>query len=262
VANRRLAEQSAKLIVTVTEHYKVILAYDGTAFKGMQRQRSARTVQGELESALRKLGWAGQSIRHAGRTDAGVHASGQVVAFKLDWGHSEEALLNALNATLPEDVAARSVSVAAAEFQPRYDAKARRYRYQLFCQAQRDPLRERYAWRVWPSVKLKAMRAAAKKLVGSHDFKAFGSPMTENGPTVRHLMAAEWSQVGEDGYAFEVTANAFLYHMVRRMVGLQVRVGQGLAESSEIAEALSGKIELVQHLAPAAGLTLVAVEYD
>ena len=244
------------------ERYKVILAYDGTAFKGMQRQRSARTVQGELESALRKLCLEGKSILHAGRTDAGVHASGQVVAFDFEWGHDSEALLNALNATLPEDVAARSVSVAAAEFQPRYDAKARRYRYQLFCQAQRAPLRERYAWRVWPPVKLKTMQRASKKLVGTHDFKAFGSPMTMDGPTVRQVMAAEWRQTGEDSFAFEVRANAFLYHMVRRMVGLQVRVGQGLAQSDEVDDALNGRMDVVQHLAPAAGLSLVAVEYE
>lgn len=242
--------------------YKVILAYDGTAFKGMQRQRSARSVQGELETALRKLGWDGKSTWHAGRTDAGVHASGQVVAFDFDWGHDEEALLNALNATLPQDMAARSVSVAAAEFQPRYDAKARRYRYQVFCQPQRDPFRERYAWRVWPAVEMKAMQAAAKTLIGTHDFKAFGAPMTKDGPTVRQVMSAEWSQAGEDAFVFEVSANAFLYHMVRRMVGLQVRVGQGLAASGEVAAALDGRSELVQYLAPACGLTLVAVEYE
>lgn len=241
--------------------YKVILAYDGTAFKGMQRQSHARTVQGELEGALKKLGWTGKSILHAGRTDAGVHASGQVVAFDLDWGHHAEDLLNAINATLPEDVAAREVSIAADEFHPRYDARLRRYRYQLFCQPQRDPLRERYAWRVWPPVKLSRLRAAARQLVGEHDFAAFGSPMTKDGPTARNVMGTKWRKIGEDGFEFEVDANAFLYHMVRRMVGLQVKVGQGLAEIDEIDRALRGEIDLVQDLAPANGLSLVAVEY-
>lgn len=242
-------------------HYKVVLAYDGTAFSGMQRQANGRSVQGEVETALRRLGWTGKSILAAGRTDTGVHASGQVIAFDLAWRHSTENLLNALNAGLPADVAARQVSIAAADFHPRYDAKARRYEYRLVCQPQRDPLRERYAWRVWPAPKLARLQAAAKALRGEHDFASFGSPPKKDGTTVRNVLAAKWRKVGEDEFVLSVAANAFLYHMVRRMVGLQVKVGQGATDVSTIEQALAGRLSKVRELAPPQGLCLVAVEY-
>lgn len=239
--------------------YKVILAYDGSAFKGMQRQAGAKTVQGTLEAALRKLGWMGKAILAAGRTDTGVHATGQVVAFDLDWAHGGQDLLNALNAALPPEVAVRQVDAAAADFHPRYDATARGYEYRVCCQPQRHPLRERVAWRVWPPVELGRLEAAAKRLAGEHDFAAFGSPPKAGGSTVRRVLKAEWRQAAEDEYVFEVAANAFLYHMVRRMVGLQVQVGQGLIEEAAVERALQG--ELVQDLAPSQGLCLVGVEY-
>ena len=259
MVNRRLAEQSAKLIVM--ERYKVILAYDGTAFKGMQRQASERTVQQEVEDALRKLGWQGRSILFSGRTDAGVHASGQVVAFDLEWSQGADKLLSVLNATLPRDVAARQVSGTAADFQPRFDATSRTYRYRVYCDRLPEPTRELLAWRVWPAPDLERMQAAADKLVGSHDFAAFGSPMKQGGPTIRNVMAANWQQVGDE-FHFTFKANAFLYHMVRHTVGLLVKIGQGRAEVENVAKALSGEIPLVQTLAPAHGLTLVSVDYD
>ena len=138
--------------------YQVILAYDGTFFKGYQRQAQARTVQAVVETALRQLGWRGRTVLSAGRTDTGVHASGQVIAFDLEWAHPAEELLRALNANLPEDVAAREIHEADLEFHPRYWAVSRRYRYRLFCQETRDPLRERYAWRVWPPVEMQPSR--------------------------------------------------------------------------------------------------------
>ena len=129
--------------------YQVILAYDGTDFWGFQRQPGnvkRRTVQGVVEAALKQLGWSGEKILAAGRTDTGVHASGQVVAFDLDWQHDEDALLAALNAHLPQDVAVWAVQRAADDFHPRYAARSRCYEYRLFCQPRRHPLLERYAW--------------------------------------------------------------------------------------------------------------------
>ncbi len=240
--------------------YKVILAYEGTAFSGMQRQANSRSVQSVFEDALRSLGWKQKSILAAGRTDAGVHASGQVIAFDLDWRHSPEALLKALNAELPQDVAAKSVSLAPDDFHPRYDAKARKYEYCIFCLPLRDPLRERYAWRVWPPLQVRRLKAAAKLLRGEHDFAAFGSPPKKGGSTVRKVLRAEWRQE-EDEFVFTVKANAFLYHMARRMVGLQVKVGQGLLEPEVVRNMLEDKNNKVRELAPAHGLTLVEVEY-
>ena len=144
--------------------YQVILAYDGTEFVGFQRQaqgKKSRTVQAAIETALRQIGWQGRAILAAGRTDTGVHAAGQVVAFDLDWSHGEQALLAALNANLPPDVAAQAAFERRADFHPRYDALSRSYRYSIFCRPLRDPLRERYAWRVWPAPELERLQASA-----------------------------------------------------------------------------------------------------
>jgi tRNA pseudouridine38-40 synthase len=241
--------------------YQVVLAYDGTRFSGFQRQAEARTVQGVLEEALRRIGWGGQSVLAAGRTDAGVHASGQVAAFDLEWKHPPEALVAALNANLPPDVAVRQAQTAAPDFHPRYDALARCYRYRAFCQAVRAPLRERYAWRVWPALEIEPMQRAAEYLPGVHDFAAFGSPPKPGGVTLRQVLEAGW-RLEEDELVFEITANAFLYHMVRRLVSFQVSIGLG-----ELApDAICGYLDVenpepVRGLAPPNGLTLVRVLY-
>jgi tRNA pseudouridine38-40 synthase len=246
-------------------HYQVILAYDGTEFSGFQRQAGeskSRTVQGTLEMALRKIGWQGQSILSAGRTDAGVHASGQVVAFDLDWTHSIADVQAALNANLPPDVAVQAVRLAAADFHPRYDALSRRYRYQIFCQPVRDPLRERYAWRVWPAVSLDRLQQAAAFLTGAHDFAAFGTPPRAGGVTIRRVLRASWMQQ-QDTLVFEIEANAFLYHMARRLAGFQVKIGQGELEPEVVLDRLEGNpSQLVKEMAPAHGLTLIEVVYS
>jgi tRNA pseudouridine38-40 synthase len=245
--------------------YQVILAYDGAEFFGFQRQARGpkqRTVQAAVEAALHRLGWQGTTILAAGRTDTGVHASGQVVAFDLDWAHSPEALRSALNAHLPPDAAVQSVQPASAAFHPRYAAAARRYCYRLFCQPVRDPLRERYAWRVWPALELGLMQPATLALVGTHDFAAFGTPPRVGGSTVRTVLSAHWTGNPPDELAFEIVANAFLYRMVRRLVGFLVAIGQGLHPPEALLECLeSGPPVLVQNLAPPHGLTLVEVIY-
>jgi tRNA pseudouridine38-40 synthase len=243
------------------ERYKALLTYDGSAFSGMQRQKNSRSVQGVVEEALKSIGWRGKSILAAGRTDAGVHASGQVIAFDMGWKHSQDELLRALNSTLPEDVAVKKVVIAPADFHPRYDAKSRLYQYRLFCQPLRDPLRERYAWRVWPAAKLVHLRAAAKSLSGEHDFSAFGSAPKEGGGTIRRVLSASWRKTAEGDFVFEISANAFLYHMVRHVVGLMVKIGQGLAEPGAVDQALREGSFKVNELAPPQGLCLVAVEY-
>jgi tRNA pseudouridine38-40 synthase len=247
--------------------YQIILAYDGTDFLGSQRQAESRTVQSELEKVLRKIGWQGRSILLAGRTDTGTHASGQVAAFDLDWGHGLAKLQDALNAHLPRDVAVWSVKVAADDFHPRFDASSRRYRYRLFCTDMRDPLRERYAWRVWPPVADLTPLAAIWS--GTHDFAVFGSPPRAGGSAVRTVLSAEWQKCGDE-WIFEIQANAFLYRMVRRLVYVQVAVGQArlpvdvlvraLDSRSEVRQAVQG--EIPASLAPASGLTLIEVHYD
>ena len=249
--------------------YKLTLAYDGSGFVGSQRQAStkARTVQGELEKALQELGWSGRSVIMSGRTDTGVHAAGQVASVDLDWSHTDDKLVRALNSLLPADVAVKSAQVVDENFHPRFDATARLYRYRLFCQSLRDPLRERFDWRVWPAIKTNLLADAAKLFLGAHDFSAFGSPTTPKGTTVRTVMKAEWQQVSEDGWYFEVQADAFLYRMVRRLVFIQVAVAQGMTSVEAVATALAKhfpagtRSRIPSGLAPAHGLTLVEVRY-
>jgi tRNA pseudouridine38-40 synthase len=250
--------------------YQLTLAYDGTDFFGSQRQASKRTVQGELEKALGRLGWTGRSVLMSGRTDAGVHAMGQVAAFDLDWSHSDEELVRALNASLPSDVAIQRAWIAPAQFHPRFDALSRCYRYRLFCQPVRNPIRERFAWRVWPSLRGEALAKTAKLFLGMHDFSAFGSSTTPGGGTVRTVMKAEWSETSETKgeWQFEVQADAFLYRMVRRLVFVQVAVAQGKVSVEEVSRSLehqaaAGKRSdtLPAGLAPAHGLALVEVAY-
>jgi len=242
--------------------YQIILAYDGTDFLGSQRQASSRTAQSELEKALRKIGWQAQTVYLAGRTDTGTHASGQVAAFDLDWTHGLQKLQDALNAHLPRDMAVREVQVATAGFHPRFDASSRCYRYRLFCASVRDPLRERYAWRVWPAVT--DLSALADIWPGTHDFTAFGTPPRSGGSTVRTVMSAGWQQ-NADEWIFEIRADAFLYRMVRRLVYAQVAVGQARLAAETLLLALDDRSERSQipaSLAPASGLTLVEVRYD
>ena len=243
--------------------YKLILAYDGTAFAGSQRQAKHRTVQGELEKALRKLGWSARSVTLAGRTDTGVHASGQVAAFDLEWNHGLEHLRDALNANLPFDIAVNNVEVADAKFHPRFDATSRCYLYRLFCQNIRDPLREKMVWRVWPAFNSDALIEAAGVFLGQHDFSAFGSPSREQSSTTRTVMRSKWSRLDNE-WQYEVRADAFLYRMVRRLVFVQVAVAQGKCLKETVVKALDKpqiRNEIPAGLAPAHGLTLVEVNY-
>jgi tRNA pseudouridine38-40 synthase len=243
------------------ERYKVTLAYDGTLFYGFQRQGQTRTVQLELEAALRQINWQGQTILSAGRTDSGVHASGQVVAFDLEWAHGLTQLGRALNANLPKDVAVKAVEVVSPEFHPRYDAISRCYHYQVRFAQERDPLQDRFAWRVWPPCEVELLQAAALLLHGTHDFAAFGTPPRPGGSTIRTVFQAGW-QVKEDALLlFHVTANAFLYHMVRRMVFLQIMAGQGKLSLDELQAAVEMAQPQRSGLALPQGLALKEVRY-
>lgn len=240
--------------------YKLILAYDGTQYAGFQRQAKRNSVQLEVENALRKLGWQGRAVMAAGRTDSGVHASGQVISFHLDWQHGEEILLRAFNAHLPQDIAAQSVCIAPEGFHPRYDATARLYCYQVYLQADRHPLKDRYAWRLWPAPSLDWMNEAATNLLGEHDFAAFGKALKVDGTTIRTVNKAQWTATGE-GLQFEICANAFLYHMVRRIVHVLVQVGFGHQPTGIVRQGFEKGTTGMVALAPAKGLTLVEVQY-
>jgi tRNA pseudouridine38-40 synthase len=242
--------------------YQMILAYDGTGYAGFQRQvrtNNKPTIQAVVERSLRELGWQDRTILAAGRTDAGVHATGQVVAFDLDWKHSIDDLLRAINAHLPNAISVRGISQAEPDFHPRYLACSRRYRYRIFCDDLRDPLRERYAWRVWPEVDFIRLNFAAARLVGEQDFSAFGSPPHVGGSTIREVFEASWRSEANE-MIFEISASAFLFRMVRRLVSFQVSIGQGRNSLEMLDNCLrTGSKQLVKNVAPAAGLCLVEV---
>lgn len=243
--------------------YQIILAYDDSNFAGSQRQANSRTVQGELEKALQQIGWTGKSVLIAGRTDAGVHASGQVAAFDFDeWKYSTETLLQAVNAELPQDVAVKKVRVVKSDFHPRFDATSRTYRYRLFYDEVRDPLKEKFEWRVRTSFDGDLLKEGARLFLGKHDFSSFGSKTTENGTTIRTVTRSEWKKKSKHEWQFEVSADAFLYRMVRRMVFVQVSLAQGKCSLKDVEQALSKKqVKLPSGLAPAHGLTLIEVKY-
>jgi tRNA pseudouridine38-40 synthase len=244
------------------ETYKSIIAYDGTEFKGFQRQaEDLRTVQGEFERGLRQIGWKEESIQAAGRTDAGVHAKGQVVSYALNWRSQASDLTRALNANLPKDIAVRSTEVVDTDFHPRFSARSRFYRYAIILAENRDPLRERYFWRVWPVPSFDVMTEISGWIIGKHDFGAFGNAPIEGGHTIREVYRAEWAQ-GTDGMTFEIEANAFLHRMVRRLVAAMIEVGHQPDHKEAFKEMMFDPSRRWEGtIAPACGLCLEMVIY-
>ncbi len=248
--------------------YKLTLAYDGTDFQGSQRQLKSRTVQGELEKALHTLDRETHSVVMAGRTDTGVHASGQVAAVNLDWQDHALGLQKALNSLLPADLAVRKIEEIDAVFHPRFDAVTRGYAYQIIFAPFRSPLLERHAWRLWPELDGCRLNETAGFFIGTFDFAAFGSPTSPKGGTVRKILKSAWEKksysvagITCDGWEYTIQGDAFLYRMVRRVVFSQVAVAQGRISMERIHEAIMKKKTLPAGLAPAHGLTLVEVAY-
>jgi tRNA pseudouridine38-40 synthase len=242
--------------------YQSIIAYDGTDFAGFQRQAKRRTVQGVLEQALGRLGWTERGLRAAGRTDTGVHARGQVVAFHLGWKRSPTELTSALNAHLPPDVSVRQTRPAPDGFHPRYSALRRCYSYTVVAAPTRDPLVERFAWRVWPAPDAAAIQAACGLLVGEHDFRAFGPAPRKDGHTRRTIWRSEWQAV-EAAWIYGIEGDAFLYRMVRRIMSALVSVGRREISAKALASLLDDPTRRWQGaIAPAHGLCLEAVIYN
>ncbi len=244
--------------------YRAIVAYDGTDYYGFQRQAAgsggARTIQGALEEALRFVTGQDVTIMGAGRTDTGVHATGQVIAWDVDWRHSAPDLLRALNANLPRDIALQTIDETRADFHPRFDALSRTYQYHIYNAPVRHPLHLHTAWHVSRPLELAALQAAAAYLPGEHDFAAFGRPpQGEN--TVRVVKRAEWDRAGNT-FVFTIEANAFLQRMVRSLVGAMVEVGAGSRSPVAFADILaSADRSRAGPLAPPHGLCLVSVQY-
>ncbi|MEO1162942.1 MAG: tRNA pseudouridine(38-40) synthase TruA [Chloroflexota bacterium] len=247
--------------------FRATLAYDGTAYAGYQVQPDQPTVQGQLENALARILKTPTTVYAAGRTDTGVHATGQVIAFDAEWKHGDATLLKAVNSQLPDDIALQDITQQA-DFHPRFDALSRTYRYTVAVIDVRQPLLAKRAWQMQQPLDINLLQRAAMMLVGEHDFATFGQPPQGNN-TVRHVFHSVWQQhSGADAslpytnYVYEVRATAFLYHMVRRMVGMQIAVGSGRITLDAFEQIFHNcDLSKAKWFAPPHGLSLTHVAY-
>ncbi|GJM40600.1 MAG: tRNA pseudouridine synthase A [Ardenticatenaceae bacterium] len=241
--------------------YVALLAYDGTEYHGFQRQvESQPTVQSVVENALSRLARQPVTLLGSGRTDSGVHAVGQVISFSMVWKHRCEDLHRALNANLPEDVAILQLKQAPSSFHPRFDAQRRAYEYIIFNGPLRHPLKRAFSWHVRQHLDEDKMNQAAAVMLGVHNFATFGQPPQGNN-FVRELFVAKWMR-NEHDLIFRIEANAFLYRMVRSIVGSLKLVGEGTWTIEEFVRAFKAKN---RHecgtVAPPQGLHLVSITY-
>lgn len=255
--------------------YALTLEYDGTGFDGWQRQPGRRTVEGALQHAILAVCGESAPLTAAGRTDAGAHAHGQVVGCTLSREWDCARLLAALNARLPEDVAVVDARPAPPGFHARFDAIARSYRY-IVAPRRREPVGRQYAWLVRGPLDEAAMLEAARALLGTHDFAAFGRSPRPGGTTVRTVHAVDVRRMSMPGIApepeggeaksvvvIDVTADAFLYGMMRGIAGTLVAVGTGRLGTEDVIRLLAGRAPraAVPATAPAHGLHQWQVTY-
>ncbi|MDZ7780139.1 MAG: tRNA pseudouridine(38-40) synthase TruA [Gemmatimonadota bacterium] len=236
--------------------------YDGSAFHGWQYQPDQRTVQGELQATLSRLADSPRVAVGSGRTDAGVHATGQVASVDMPARWDAPTLRKALNATLPSDIWIQSAEVAPARFHPRFDAIARTYRYDVgTASLAASPFHSRWCWVVPSVLDVDLMRRAAQRIVGNHSFRAFaksGQPERGDRCSVHRAEWTEWSL----GHRFQITADRYLHHMVRYLVGTMVDIGRGKRPLEELDELLAGAPHVqTSPPAPPEGLFLALVEY-
>ena len=238
---------------------KLVLEYEGTNYSGWQAQAGAPTIEAALRDAIHNLTGESPSLTAAGRTDAGVHALGQVVNFTLERPFPVEQLAGALNARLAPDIAVRQAELVDDAFSARYSARARLYAYRIRQALPRGAYQRQYAWGLHDELDLATMQAAGQRLEGTHDFRAFGRSPRPGGHTVRRIYDITVNGSG-DWVTIAVSADAFLYGMVRRIAGALVDIGRRKRPLEWIDELINGSTVGLR-LAPPQGLVQVGVEY-
>jgi tRNA pseudouridine38-40 synthase len=249
-------------------NYRLLLQYDGTDFHGWQMQGDLRTVQGELTRVLSLLDDGDVVVHGSGRTDAGVHAEGQVASAKLETEFAPLKLRNAINGNLSSDVRVLSVAQAADDFHPRYSATGKTYRYRVVHGPLISPFWKRYAHQESRALDLIAMQECSARLLGEHDWTAFSAAQSDAETRVRRVTEFDISH-GWDGRGrchlieFTISANGFLRYMVRSIVGTLLAVGRHEIDEATVMRAIeSGERSLAGATAPAHGLTLMSVQYE
>lgn len=261
------ANRSQRKIALDQRSFKLLVAYDGTAYAGWQIQVGQPTVQGMLERALAKLTGKRVHVTGSGRTDSGVHARGQVASITTDaWRAGPQQLLLALNTKLPNDIAVLQVDEMATGFHAIRDAVGKCYRYQLQIGGVRDPIEYRYRWQLAGPLDIQAMRDAANRLRGYHDFASFQATGSDRKTTHRHVRRLELEclrgRAGEQHVNLYIEADGFLYNMVRNIVGSLVEVGRGKQSPDWIDFLLQvGDRQQAGPTAPPQGLCLMRVDY-
>lgn len=243
----------------------MIVAYDGTSFHGFARNRGVATVQQQLEDTLAQVLRHQVTVTAAGRTDAGVHAHGQVVSFDADESHFEPvALGRALNRMLAPTISAREIEATEPTFDARFCCRARSYRYRIFNHEVPDPLVRYFSWHVRDPLDIGAMQAASDQIIGTHDFTSFSKRNKSRlqQTFVRTVQQAKWQRCGDNVW-FDITASAFTHQMVRSLVGMCVEIGRGRRSSDEMGVVLRAlSRETAPSPVPSHGLVFWHAHYD
>jgi tRNA pseudouridine38-40 synthase len=241
---------------------KLVVAYDGTDFHGFAAQPDVRTVAGALGKALGKVLRHDPELACAGRTDAGVHAWGQVVSLPCDPGVDPWRLQKAINGMLAPEVVVRSCDIVPGDFNARHSARSRSYRYTIVNRPVPDPFMARYAWWVPQALELPALQLGADPFVGEHDFAAFCRGGPPGSTTVRRVEESRWVEMGDGVLWFEIRATAFCWQMVRSIVGTLVDIGTGARRAGDVMGMLRAKDRAAAgKVAPPHGLCLREVGY-
>ena len=244
-----------------TRRIKLVLHYDGTGYHGWQKQPDAPTIQGTLERAIETLCGAAVSVVGSSRTDAGVHALGQVAHFDVDCPVPTENIARALNNLLPNAIVVADAVQVPAAFDAISSTKSKCYRYTICTTPVRPVHRIRYCWHRPAPLNVEAMSRGAAGLVGSHDFKSFASAADTRDSSVRTVLGCSVSQIVDDIF-IDVAATGFLYNMVRNIVGTLVEIGRGRWQPDQIGRILAATDRAAAGpIAPAAGLCLMRIEY-